>query len=387
MHSEFGGKGTGFTGCGRIRWKKKHASGHDFSRAAKAQIKNSGFSPCASSPRKDISRPLFRSLFSPYSLLSKSMRALARAGKLSLLLMLSLFAPSLAAQSDTPTFHIQSNLVNLYVNVTDKSGAIVGGLTKDDFRVAEDGRPQTIAIFERQSELPLSIMLAIDTSLSVRKDLADEKRAAGHFARDLLRPQDQMGLIEFATFVSQLIPFTNDVKRIDRGLGDLKPGEATALYDAIYLGSQSLAPKQGRKVLVVVSDGGNTTGDEDYPQALEQAQRGDVMIYSLIDVPIESSAGRDLGGEHALITLAESTGGKSFYVDEGGLDKAFQKVSDDLRTQYLIGYYPTKQPPGQSFHRISVTVPRAAPGVYNIRCKSGYYSDPPAKTRYVPKDY
>lgn len=294
--------------------------------------------------------------------------------------------PSLAAQENTPTFKIQSNLVNLFVNVTDQSGAIVGGLTKDDFRVAEDGRPQTIAVFERQSELPLSIVLAIDTSLSVRKDLADEKRAANHFARDLLRPQDQMSLIQFATYVTQLTPFTNNVKLIDEGLGRLKPGEATALYDAIYLASQSLAPKQGRKVLVLVSDGGDTVKDTSYDGALEQALRGEVMIYSLIDVPIASSAGRDLGGEHALITLAEQTGGKSFYVDEGGLDKAFQKVSDDLRTQYVIGYYPKNQVPGQSFHRISVTVPRAAAGVYNIRCKTGYYSEPPAKPRHVPVD-
>ncbi|MFZ0393679.1 MAG: VWA domain-containing protein [Terracidiphilus sp.] len=329
--------------------------------------------------------------FSPYIRLSQRFGALAPAGRsafllISSFLLLLVFSPLLPAQ-DTPTFHIESNLVNLFVNVTDQSGAIVGGLTRDDFSVAEDGRPQTIAIFERQSELPLSIMLAIDTSLSVRKDLSDERRAAGHFARDLLRPQDQMGLIQFATYVNQLVPFTSDLKRLDRGLGELRPGEATALYDAIYLGSHSLAPKQGRKVLIVVSDGDNTTGDEDYPQALEQAQRGDVMIYSLIDVPIEASAGRDLGGEHALITLSEQTGGKSFYVDEGGLDKAFKKVSDDLRTQYLIGYYPHKQVPGQSFHRISVIVPRAASGVYNIRCKAGYYSDPPAKTRYVPKDY
>ena len=318
----------------------------------------------------------------------KSFRALAPEGRFYLLLILSiLFIPSLPAQDTTPTFHIQSNLVNLFVNVTDQSGAIVGGLTKDDFRVAEDGHPQTIAIFERQSELPLSIVLAIDTSLSVRKDLSEEKRAASHFARNLLRTQDQMGLIQFATYVSQLVPFTNSVKRIDQGLGGLRPGEATALYDAIYLGSQTLAPKQGRKVLIVVSDGGNTTGDSDYPQALEQALRGEVMIYSLIDVPIEASAGRDLGGEHALITLSEQTGGKSFYVDSGGLDKAFAKVSDDLRTQYLIGYYPKNQVAGQSFHRINITVPRAASGVYNIRCKTGYYTGPPAKNRHVPVDY
>jgi len=299
-----------------------------------------------------------------------------------------MLAPSLPAQDkDTPTFKIESNLVNLYVNVTDQSGAIVGGLNKEDFRVAEDGRPQTIGVFERQSELPLSIMLAIDTSLSVRKDLSEEKHAASHFARELLRKQDQMGLIEFDSDVSQLVPFTNNLKRIDEGLGKLKPGLATALYDAVYLGSDSLAPKQGRKVLIVVSDGDNTAGNSDYRQALDHALLGDVMIYSLIDVPIEASAGRDTGGEHALITLSEQTGGKSFYVDEGGLDKAFQKVSDDLRTQYLIGYYPRNQIRGQSFHRISVTVPRAVHGVYNIRCKTGYYSAPPAKPRHVPKDY
>ncbi|HWE87322.1 MAG TPA: VWA domain-containing protein [Terracidiphilus sp.] len=321
----------------------------------------------------------------------KRFGALAPAGRFAFLLIFSILslvsAPILPAQdNNTPTFHIESKLVNLFVNVTDQTGAIVGGLTKDDFQVAEDGRPQTIKVFERQSELPLSIVLAIDTSLSVRKDLSEEKRAANHFARDLIRPQDQMGLIQFATFVDQLVPFTNNVKRIDQGLGQLRPGEATALYDAIYLGSDSLAPKQGRKVLVVVSDGGDTVKGTSYDSALQQALRGEVMIYSLIDVPIAASAGRDIGGEHALITLSEQTGGKSFYVDEGGLDKAFAKVSEDLRTQYLIGYYPNKQVPGQSFHRVNVTVPRAAPGVYNIRCKAGYYSEPPPKPRRVPMD-
>ncbi len=101
------------------------------------------------------------------------------------------------------------------------------------------------------------------------------------------------------------------------------------------------------------------------------------MIYSIIDVPIEASAGRDLGGEHALITLAEQTGGKSFYVSDGGLDKAFARVSDDLRTQYLLGYYPKNQEPGRAFHRVQVTIPRAAAGEFNIRHKTGYYMDSP----------
>jgi Ca-activated chloride channel family protein len=104
------------------------------------------------------------------------------------------------------------------------------------------------------------------------------------------------------------------------------------------------------------------------------------MIYSIIDVPIEASAGRDLGGEHALITIAEQTGGKYFYVSEGGLDKAFAKVSDDLRTQYLIGYYPHHQVPGTNFHRLTVTIPRAAPDEFNVRNKTGYYADSKVKS-------
>jgi Ca-activated chloride channel family protein len=152
---------------------------------------------------------------------------------------------------------------------------------------------------------------------------------------------------------------------------------ATALYDAILLGSEGLGKKDGRKVLVLVSDGGDTASQTTYPKALEMALLNEVIIYSVIDVPIEASAGRDLGGEHALITLAEQTGGKSFYVSDGGLDRAFAKVSDDLRTQYLIGYYPHNQEPGRQFHRLQVTVPRAAAESFNIRHKTGYYGDAP----------
>ncbi len=161
-------------------------------------------------------------------------------------------------------------------------------------------------------------------------------------------------------------------------------GDATALYDAIYLGSESLRKKQGRKVLVLVSDGGDTAKSTTYPEALEAALRDEVTIYCIIDVPIEASAGRDIGGEHALITLSEQTGGKSFYASEGGLEKAFEKVSEDLRTQYLIGYYAHNQEPGRNFHRLQVTVPRAANDAFNIRYKTGYYSESPAPARPKP---
>jgi Ca-activated chloride channel homolog len=283
--------------------------------------------------------------------------------------------PASANDANIPVLHVNVKLVNVFTNVTDATGAIVGGLSKEDFAVTEDGRPERIAIFERQSELPLSLVLAIDTSGSVRKDLPLEQDAARKFVHALLRGQDQMSLLEFSTEVRQVVGFTNQASKMDHGLASLRGGPATALYDAIYLASQNLAPKQGRKVLVLVTDGGDTANTVTYAQALEQALRGEVMVYSIIDVPIEASAGRDTGGEHALITLAEQTGGKYFYASAGGLDKAFAQVSEDLRTQYLLGYYPANQPPGLSFHRIHVTVPRAAEEAFEIRYRTGYYSD------------
>ncbi len=301
-------------------------------------------------------------------------RFLRRAGGWLPLVLLPLSMPA-----QEITLHMDVKLVNVFVNVTDRNGAIVGGLTREDFALAEDGRPQQIAVFERQSELPLNLVLAIDTSGSVQKDMAQEADAARRFAHALLRPQDRMSVLQFATFVRELTPFTNKLGQIDRALGELRSDWATSLYDATCLGSERLGGKEGRKVLILVTDGDDTASKATYANALEEALRNEVMIYSIIDVPIEASAGRDLGGEHALITLAEETGGKSFYVKDGGLDKAFARVSDDLRTQYLLGYYPRNQVKGLSFHRIQVTVPRAASQDFNIRNRTGYFTDPPAK--------
>jgi Ca-activated chloride channel family protein len=294
-------------------------------------------------------------------------------------MLLALTPLALVAQD--VTLHVDVKLVNIFVNVTDRNGAIVGGLAREDFALAEDGRPQQIAVFERQSELPLNLTLAIDTSGSVQKDMAVESDAAKRFAQALLRPQDQMSLLQFATDVREVTPFTSKLSQINRGLGQLRGDWATALYDAICLGSERLGGKEGRRVLVLVSDGDDTASKATYARAIEQALRNEVMIYSIIDVPIEASAGRDLGGEHALITLAEQTGGKSFYASDGGLDKAFARVSDDLRTQYLLGYYPRNQEPGRAFHRVQVTIPRAAPESFNIRHRTGYYADSTATSK------
>jgi Ca-activated chloride channel homolog len=277
-----------------------------------------------------------------------------------------------------PPLHVNVKLVNVFVSVTDGKGAPVGGLSRDDFSISEDDRPQQIAIFERRSDIPLDLTLAIDTSDSVAKDLALEQHAARRFVGDILRPQDRISLLEFASDVWELTSFTDRVSNIEHGIAQLRSGGGTAFYDSIVFGSEKLGKQTtGRKVLVVDSDGDDTVKGANYSQALEQALRNEVMIYSLIDVPIEASAGRDLRGEHALITLAEQTGGKSFYVSDGGLDKIFAQVSEDLRTQYFLAYYPHNQEPGTNFHRIRVTAPKAAPKSYDIRCRTGYYSDSP----------
>jgi Ca-activated chloride channel family protein len=292
---------------------------------------------------------------------------------LALLLLSALTASAQNPAQDKETLHVKTRLVNLYINVTDEHGAIVGGLNKEDFALSEDGEPQKIVIFERNTELPLTMALAIDTSGSVKHDLPEEVRAAKRFTRALLRPIDRMSLYEFQTEVREVVPYTNSRSQIDRGLEDLQIGPATALYDAIYLASQSLAHYNGRKVLVLISDGGNTVKGVSFQTALEAAERADVMIYSLIDVPIEASAGRDLGGEHALITLSEQTGGRYYYVEQAGLANTFAQLSADLRTQYLLGYYPQRKRQREGYRQISVTM--SGKQNYQLHYRAGYFAD------------
>jgi Ca-activated chloride channel homolog len=281
-----------------------------------------------------------------------------------------------AAATEPPTINVNVRLVNVFVNVTDDKGSPVPGLTREEFLLSEDNHPQKIAVFERQSELPLEIVLAIDTSGSVHKDLSLEQDAARHFVHSLLRPVDHLDLMEFSDNVREVVYFTSNLGRVDRGLNDMGRGAATALYSGVYLASQILTPRSGRKVLVIISDGGNTVKGTTYDMALEQALRGEVMVYPIIDVPISASAGRDLAGEHALITLAQETGGKYYYADSSSLDKTFAQLSEDLRTQYLLGYYPSNRT-GSGFRSISVKLRSPANGAgYVIRHRPGYYPAP-----------
>ena len=243
------------------------------------------------------------------------------------------------------------------------------------------GSCRRFAIFERESTTPLSIVLAIDTSESVLTNERLEKEAAKHFVNALLREQDELDLMEFSEVVREVVPFTNQKKRIEVGINGVQRGAATALYDAIYLASDRLAETSAadgrRRVIVLITDGGDTVKGERYTQALERAQRAGAMIYSMIIVPIYADAGRNTAGEHALIQMANDTGGKYYYVvDPKDLEPAFRHVSDDLRTQYLLGYYAPKRGMDDSYRTIKVRMTDAElRGTYELRYRSGYYAD------------
>ena len=279
-----------------------------------------------------------------------------------------------SAQNADTTFKVDVKLVNVFVTVTDEHGAPVAGLKKENFELEEDGKPQTISVFDKESALPLSIVMDIDTSLSTRKDLALELTSARRFAHVILRPVDALSLYEFSEVVDEVVPFTADLKTIDHGIDRIHYGSATALYDALYLGSRALETRQGRKVIVVITDGGDTVSRVDYKEALREAQQAEAIVYSIIIVPIEASAGRDTGGEHALIQLSADTGGQYFYATSlPQLDEAFQKISDELRTQYLLAYYPSQRLSDSDFRRIAVKVDAGGAPV-TARNRTGYYT-------------
>ena len=297
------------------------------------------------------------------------------------LLVLLLNGAVAVAQESQPqeepstTLKVDVRLVNVFVTVTDANGAPIGNLKMEDFQLLEDNTPEKIAVFGRESELPLSIALLIDASLSARKELQLELESARRFVKSILRPIDAVSLIQFSEYVDELVPFTSDMRRLDRGISRVKVGSATALYDAIYLAAESLVNRKGRKVIVVITDGGDTVSSTTFHQALREAQQSEAIVYSIIVVPVPGASGRNTGGEHALIEISNQTGGKHYYATEiARLDQAFQQISDELRTQYLLAYYPSRRLSDSSFREIEVQV--KGPEGVKARHRKGYYTTP-----------
>jgi Ca-activated chloride channel family protein len=275
------------------------------------------------------------------------------------------------------TIRVDVKLVRLLVSVKDAKGQLVGSLEKPDFSVYDSGVKQEVAIFEHHTEVPLSVSLLIDTSGSTAGNLRYETTSIEKFLRALLRegnPGDSAALYAFNDQVTRMNSFTRREQRLIDSLKELRGNAGTSFYDAVHLASRDLASRDGRHVIVAVTDGGDTTSVKKYADAFESAQNADAIIYPILVIPITNDAGRNLGGERALETLASGTGGRVFQpMDAAGLDEAFTQILRDLRTQYLVAYYPHNVPAdAPRFHPVKVELSRKD---LRATTRTGYYGD------------
>jgi Ca-activated chloride channel family protein len=280
-------------------------------------------------------------------------------------------------QPQDGVIRVNVRLVRMLVTVKDANGQLIGSLNKGDFTLFDNGVKQDIAVFDRQTEQPLSVAVLVDTSASTGIELHYELDSVSKFLKALLgegNPDDTVALYSFNWQVNLLSSYTRRFARVDQQLKQLKSEGGTSLYDAIYLASRELENRDGRHVMVIVTDGGDTTSVKDFHQALEAAQLADALLYPVLVVPITNDAGRNVGGENALTTLAAGTGGRVFLPTLGAeLDRAFSDILRELRTQYLIGFYPKDVPLTKDrFHALKVGVQGR-----NLRVitRSGYYGE------------
>ncbi|HLI82922.1 MAG TPA: VWA domain-containing protein [Bryobacteraceae bacterium] len=279
--------------------------------------------------------------------------------------------------SQTPSFRVDVNLVRVVATVRNKTGELVGNLQKADFQILDNGAPQELALFERHSDQPLSVALLVDISGSTAKDLKFETESATRFLKVLLNEgnlEDTVALYGFNWQVTQYHGFTHSLVSLSNALKLLRGEAGTSLYDAIYLAAADLEDREGRKVMVVVTDGGDTTSSKSLKQALQAVQLADAVIYPIVIMPITSDAGRNIGGENALKFMADGTGGRTFLPQlNTDLDRSFSAIVDELRTQYLLGFYPRNVPLTKDrFHKLEVRVTNPE---LRVSARNGYYGD------------
>jgi Ca-activated chloride channel homolog len=271
------------------------------------------------------------------------------------------------------SIRVDVNLVGVIASVLDANNRPAPDLHQDQFEIYEEGKPQKIEVFEPETQQPLDLALMIDSSLSEIKELQFETDAAARFIAQVVRPDDRVGIFEFADTVTQLASFSGNVPQLQAAVKRVTPGDGTALYDAVYLGSDALgkAPSDRRKVLILITDAGETTSRADFETARRAALRAEALIYTIVIRPVKNENGRNTAGEHALETIADSTGGAMYYPDEvSQLDAIFERINRELRTQYRLAYYPQPRPPQGTYRSIEVRVK----GNYKVRYRKSYYS-------------
>jgi VWFA-related protein len=265
--------------------------------------------------------------------------------------------------------------------VTDRHGRFVSGLTAKDFTVEEDGRRQQIRNFARENELPLTLAMLIDTSPSVRPVFEEEKTTANAFLESILRTKDLALVIGFDRSVTLVQDYTENIKLLRRAIDELETGGGTSVYDAVYLAcKEKLGSEAGRKAIILISDGEDTTSKVKFNEALFAAHQSDTIIYAISNsfsggvFPYgrnrrTGSGGGDIG---TLRKFSTETGGATFVVNnQNTFAKIFEQIAQELRSQYSLGYNSTNSARDGKFRQIKI-IPRDSS--YTIRARKGYYA-------------
>lgn len=295
--------------------------------------------------------------------------------------------PLKARAQDSPKgahLRVQTDLVTVPASVLDSSGKPVANLPQSAFKIYQDGVEQKIAKFETQTDRPLELALMVDSSLSTLKDTRFENEATARFIRLVVHPGDLLGVFEFSDYVYELADFSANITKLEAAAEKIAPGAGTSLYDAIVLGSRQLQalPEERRRVIVLVTDAGETTSRSTFENARRAAIQSEALLYTILLRPVPTENGRNTGGEHAIDTIIDSTGGAIYYPGAlAQLDAMFQQISLELRTQYLLSYYPVPKEKAGTYCRIELDIPG---GTYTLHYRKGYFEAGPAETASSP---
>jgi Ca-activated chloride channel homolog len=270
---------------------------------------------------------------------------------------------------------VNVNLVNVLVSVLDEHNRPAPDLPHESFQLFEEGVEQKIEVFESETQLPLDLALMIDSSLSAHKEIAFEQDAAGHFIRQVLRPGDRLAVFAVGESVTQLAGFSDNVATLEAAVHRMPADAGTSIYDAILLASRALEHRgeDRRRVIILVTDAGETTSRADFDAARKEAVRSGSLLYTIVIRPIKNESGRNTAGEHALETITDTMGGAMFFPDSASeLDGIFDRINRELRTQYRMGYYPEPRGPANTYREIQVKVS----GKYQVRHRKSYLTGP-----------
>jgi Ca-activated chloride channel family protein len=273
------------------------------------------------------------------------------------------------AQDDN-IVRIKTELVTVLVSVTDQKGNLVSNLTKDDFDLSENSIPQEIFTLSKENTAPLRLVVLFDTSVSVKPKIKFQQQAATKFFKSVLRPVDQASLMSFNHDVMIEKPFTSDVEALADATRSLKAKGGTALYDAVFLAAQQLEKIQGRRVIVIISDGANVISKTSLDNALKMAEKVDAVIYGIYTATRIEEFGV-VRGDKELEQICERTGGEVFFPkDVNDLDESFSRLAAVVRAQYALTFYPSNEQ-GGSYRALQVGVKRAD---LKVKARKGYYA-------------